>query len=84
MRCMGGHEAHMDCAAQLGVEFTCRDVDGEAACVPRGTDCDGETHVDTCSGATLEYCRWGVLDHANCTLMGYTACTEGTGSAYCE
>jgi len=84
VRCLGGHEAHMDCAAQLGVEFTCFASDGDAECGPRGTQCDGETHIDTCSGATIEYCRWGLLDNANCTLMGYSTCTEGTDSAFCE
>jgi hypothetical protein len=85
MRCLGGHEAAFDCARRLGSEFTCIvDTDGEADCGPAGTQCDGETHVDTCSGTSISYCRWGFSDSVDCTLLDYSACTEGTSSAFCE
>jgi hypothetical protein len=84
VRCLGGREARFDCATRLGSEFTCvMTAPDEADCGPRYDDCDGETHVDTCSGTSIDYCRWGHPDSVDCTRFDYASCEEGTGSAFC-
>jgi hypothetical protein len=84
VRCMGQKEATMDCADVLGPDFTCVDGADGPECGPRATACDPETHVDTCSGTSISYCRWGSQDTVDCTRLDYSACTEATEAAFCE
>lgn len=85
VRCMGGREARFNCSVELGSEFTCIESEpGEFECGPSATDCDGETHADTCDGNSIDYCRWGHTDSVSCTSHGYASCAEGTSSAFCQ
>jgi hypothetical protein len=85
VRCLGGREARFDCASRLGSEFTCfQDVDGDASCAARGTQCDPEANADSCDATSVDYCRWGYLDSVDCTALGYATCAEEAGAAWCE
>ena len=86
VRCLGGREGIFDCAARLGADFTCAvdSTSGDSDCAPASTTCVGETNADTCTGTTIEYCRWGRDDTADCAALGFARCVQVGNAAFCE
>jgi hypothetical protein len=72
VRCVGGHEARVDCAV-ANRALTCRVVADSPHCVPAAQECDFTT-PEECADGVITYCDLGRVATLDCRSYGLSGC----------
>jgi hypothetical protein len=81
IRCIGGHELPVDCAA--AVEGSCVDGTDGPECMPTATECDARS-MEACDGDRVQVCVNGRYEAIDCRELGMRTCgVHISGGARC-